>query len=83
MCSHQANTTVNKNVDPAAFQQASLVHVGFSVPASACVVLPAGQGVLFADLVDLGNEDITTLCLALHCPGGMIPDPAGALICDP
>jgi hypothetical protein len=78
--SSQPNTTVN-NMDPAAFQ-ASLVCIGFSVLASAFIVFPAGKGVLFTDLANLANEDIATLCSALRPrPGGMIPDPAGVLIC--
>jgi hypothetical protein len=61
-------------MDPAAFR-ASLVRIGFSIPASAYIVSPQGQGILFDDLVDLANEDISTLCSALRRPGGMIPDP--------
>jgi hypothetical protein len=63
-------------MDPAAFR-ASLVHIGFSIPASAYIVLPDGQGILFTDLVDLADVDITTLCSALRRPGGMINDPNG------
>jgi hypothetical protein len=81
-CSCQANITVNNITDSAIFR-ASLVCIGRSVPASAHIVLPAGQGILFADLVDLANEDITTLCLALRCPCGMIPGTAGVLIRSP
>ena len=43
----------------------SLTHIGFSVPTAAYIVAPAGQGILFEDLVDLANEDITTL-FVLH-----------------
>jgi hypothetical protein len=66
-------------MDPAAFR-ASLVRIGFSIPAAAYIVAPTGQGILFTDLVDLTNEDVFTLCSALHCPArGMINDPnAGA-----
>jgi hypothetical protein len=68
--------------DPAAFQ-ASLVHVGVSVPAAAYIVLPHGQGVLSADLVDLADEDISTLCSALCCPGEMVNDANNVLIRNP
>ena len=51
-------------MDPATFCT-SLTHIGFSVPTAAYIVAPAGQGILFEDLVDLANEDITTL-FVLH-----------------
>jgi hypothetical protein len=63
-------------MDPAAFRT-SLVRIGFSVPASAYIVSPDGQGIIFADLVDLADADITTLCSALRRPGGMINNPSG------
>jgi hypothetical protein len=66
-------------MDPAAFR-ASLVRIGFSIPASAYIVAPDGQGILFTDLVDLADADITTLCSALRRPGGMINDPNGAAL---
>jgi hypothetical protein len=68
--------------DPAAFR-ASLVRIGFSVPAAAYIVSPNGQGVLFADLVDLADEDISTLCSALRRPGGMVNDANNVLIRNP
>jgi hypothetical protein len=69
-------------MDPAAFR-ASLVRIGFSIPAAAYIVAPAGQGILFTDLVDLADEDISTLCSALRRPGGMIPDANNVLIRNP
>ena len=65
--------------DPAAFR-ASLVRIGFTIPAAAYIVSANGQNILFADLVDLADEDISTLCLALRRPGGMINDANGVLI---
>ena len=69
-------------MDPAAFRT-SLTRIGFSVPAAAYIVAPAGQGILFEDLVDLANEDITTLCSALRRPGGTILNPANEVIQNP
>ena len=50
-------------MDPAAFRAISLVRIGFSIPAAAYIVAPTGQGILFEDLVDLANEDVSTLCI--------------------
>ena len=69
-------------MDPAAFRT-SLTRICFSIPAVAYIVAPAGQGILFEDLLDLANEDITTLCSALCRPGGMINDAAGNSIRNP
>ena len=63
-------------MDPAAFR-ASLVRIGISIPAAAYIVAPAGQGILFEDLVDLANENVSTLCSAIHHPGGMVNNAAG------
>ena len=52
-------------MDPAAFRT-SLTRIGFSIPAAAYIVAPAGQGILFEDLVNLANEDIT-LHYTLFC----------------
>ena len=69
-------------MDPAAFR-ISLARIGFSIPEAAYIVAPAGQGILFEDLVDLANEDITTLCSVLRRPGGMILNAAGDAIRQP
>jgi hypothetical protein len=64
--------------DIAAFR-ASLVRLGFSVPASAHITTDAGQDLSFEDLVDLVEDDITVLCNSVRRPGGTIPNPnAGA-----
>jgi hypothetical protein len=64
--------------DIAAFR-ASLVRLGFSVPASVHITTEAGQDLLFGDLVDLVEDDITVLCNSVRRPGGTIPNPnAGA-----
>ena len=68
-------------MDPAAFR-ASLVRIGFSVPASVYIVSPVGLGILFEDLVDLAKEDIITLCSVLRRLGGMINDANGDPICN-
>ena len=57
----------------------SLTRIGFSVAAAAYITADTGQGIEFADLVDLADEDISTLCSAIRRPGGLIDDPvAGA-----
>ena len=58
----------------AAFRSA-LVRIGFSVPTAAYINSDAGQGILFPDLVDLADEDVSTLCSAIRQPGGLINDP--------
>jgi hypothetical protein len=62
-------------MDPAAFRT-GLGRIGFSVAASNCIVSAAGQAIAFEDLVDLAEDDITTLCSALRRPGGTIAGPA-------
>ena len=70
-------------MDHAAFR-ASLVRIGFSSPASVYIVALAGQGILFEDLVDLlADEDVSTLCSALHRPVSIINDAAGNPIRNP
>ena len=59
-------------MDPAAFRAISLVRIGFSIPAVAYIVVPTEQGSLFEDIVDLANEDVSTLCSAIRRPGGMV-----------
>ena len=58
----------------AAFRSA-LVRLGFTVPAAAYINAAAGQGILFPDLVDLADEDISTLCSAIRRPKGLINNP--------
>jgi hypothetical protein len=60
--------------DTAAFR-ASLICLGFSVPASVHITSAAGQDLSFEDLVDLIEDDITVLCNSVHCPGGIILNP--------
>jgi hypothetical protein len=62
-------------MDPAACFCASLVRIRLSVPAAAYIVAPTGQGILFADLVDLADEDVSTLVLLFVAPEAclMIP----------
>ena len=69
-------------MDPVTFHT-SLVRIGFSIPAAAYLVAPAGQEILFEDLVNLANEDISTLCSASYRPGDMINDAAGNRIRNP
>ena len=52
-------------MDPAVFQ-ANFERIGFSVPASVYIIAPPGQGILFEDLDDLADKDVSTLSSTLR-----------------
>jgi hypothetical protein len=62
-------------MDPAAFRP-GLGRIGFTVAAANHIVSATGQAIAFEDLVDLADDDVTTLCSALRRPGGTIIGPA-------